>query len=267
MAVESKTQNELKAFSTNGADKGKALRTVTSLVDENGVAIDSSNPLDVSIGSATLTVNLDAANDEVLVYGSSDGGTTRLPIKTDAAGDIYLDDLYRFMPAEGQATAGVLNFGFLAMGTAEDPTTYTPGLSTGEAVMTVINKDSGGTVVDSREIPDPRALFCPSSDVSAAYEASSVSKASAGVLYGLSGYNSKVSGQFILIYNTTSVPGDGAVAPVAVIYVNGLSNFSFDTGKFGLYCSTGICWSNSTAATPFTKTLGAADCFVNLTYK
>lgn len=35
--------------------------------------------------------NLDAANDEVTVYGSDDGGTTRRVIKTDAAGELQVD--------------------------------------------------------------------------------------------------------------------------------------------------------------------------------
>jgi hypothetical protein len=157
--------------------------------------------------SATLEVNLDPADDGVLIYGSDDGGTTTRVIKTDASGSVQVD-------IESALPAGSNLLGEIA--------TY--------------------------EKPNATSTYSPSSDLSAAYEASSVSKATAGVLYGLTGYNSGPN-QFILLYNTTSVPANGAVAPIAVIY-----------------CSTGICWSNSTAATPFTKTLGAADCFVNLLY-
>ena len=41
--------------------------------------------------SATLAVNLDAADDEVTVYGSDDGGTTRRVMKTDSGGAVQVD--------------------------------------------------------------------------------------------------------------------------------------------------------------------------------
>lgn len=144
-------------------------------------------------------------------------------------------------------------------------------LVTGSATIGTVSIDQStpGTtnLVQTKETPDATSTFCPSSDVSAALEASSVSKASAGVLYGLSGYNSLASAQWLLIYNSATVPANGAVTPILAIRVAASSNFSFDCGKFGIFCSAGISWSNSTDATIFNKTLGAADCFVNLQYK
>src|SRR3990167_3137664 len=144
MAIEKKLQDQLKAYSVNAVDSGKAIQTVTSLIDENGVAIDASNPLDVSIGSATLTVNLDAANDEVTVYGSSDGGTTRQVVHTDAAGDLQVDIL------SGTITT----------------------VSTVTAVTSITN------AVSTKETPDATSTYSPDADDSAAYEASTVTKAS-----------------------------------------------------------------------------------------
>jgi len=130
-----------------------------------------------------------------------------------------------------------------------------------------VNATIASGSVSTKETPDATSTYSPDSDVSATYEASSISKASAGVFYGLHGYNSRTSLQIILIYNSTTVPADGAVTPIVVISVPATSSFSFDAVKFGMYFSTGISWSNSTASTPFTKILGAADCFINLQYK
>lgn len=101
-----------------------------------------------------------------------------------------------------------------------------------------------------------------SNDTSAAYEASSVSKASAGVLYGFSGYNSGPS-QWIMFFNSASVPANGT-AGVVVWFVPTLTSFSVHYGESGRTFSTGISWSNSTTSP--TKTLGSTDIFMDVQY-
>ena len=121
---------------------------------------------------------------------------------------------------------------------------------------------SAGRAVLTQGLPEAVSTYYPSSDVSAAYEASSVSKASAGAFFSMVGYNSRTSTQFIQIFNSATVPADGA-APVFTFAVPASSNFSLDIPK-GHWFSTGISWSNS--STGATKTLGSADVFATVEY-
>ena len=95
-----------------------------------------------------------------------------------------------------------------------------------------------------------------------ALAASLVAKASAGTLYGVSGINNSASAQYIQVHNTASLPADTAV-PVIVIKVDAGENF-FYAPESPVTMSTGITISNS--STLATKTIGSADCWIQVEY-
>ena len=84
----------------------------------------------------------------------------------------------------------------------------------------------------------------PLNATSAVYEASRVVKTKPGKLYGMTGYNSKVSAQFILTHDANALPAAGAV-PAVVISVAASSPFSLDFNMFGRDFKNGIVVSNS----------------------
>ena len=125
--------------------------------------------------------------------------------------------------------------------------------------------DGGGSItVDGNIVTSSVATQMNNNSSSTALAASLIIKAGAGNLYVLTGYNDHTAGQFIQLFNSTTLPADG-VAPVITFYVSAKSNFSLDFGVYGRYFGTGIVACNSTTAA--TKTIGAANCWFDAQHK
>lgn len=110
--------------------------------------------------------------------------------------------------------------------------------------------------------PDGALALEPFNNPSIAYEAARIVKSGPGILFGFTVYNSNAAAQFILVFDTNTVPADGAI-PACVFTVAGLSNLpvqwipgrTFTVGCVLLNSSTGP-----------TKTAGSADCFFDAQY-
>ncbi len=94
---------------------------------------------------------------------------------------------------------------------------------------------------------------------------SGVIKASSGVFYEVNGINTSSSTRYFHLFNSATVPSNGAVPACVPVECPPASSFSFSLTKDGIYFDTGICWASSTARD--TLTLSAADMWALVTYK
>ncbi|HXJ24637.1 MAG TPA: hypothetical protein VNH17_03005 [Streptosporangiaceae bacterium] len=113
------------------------------------------------------------------------------------------------------------------------------------------------------EVPstEPSAGIVPTP--SAAYEVARVLKASPGNVYSVYAYNPTVTPGFLLLLNAATIPGDGAVTPLAIAVLpgGGEANIDFSAGP-PAHFSVGIVAVLSSNITPFGKTTGAISGFI-----
>lgn len=121
---------------------------------------------------------------------------------------------------------------------------------------------NGNLCVSQSSAPPPSIGVVPV--VSTALEGSHVLKGGAGLLYGAyaSNFTGGTTGN-LLIFNATSAPADGAVAPLVCLPFNSSTLVGIDYSLAAASFSTGITAVISSAASCFTKTTGVITGFIS----
>ena len=112
------------------------------------------------------------------------------------------------------------------------------------------------------EYLEPEDIVYPNS-TSQVLENSRVVNSGRTRLYGFAGTNTKASAQFILAFNRTSVPANGAV-PDFVLTAQASSDFWVSWTPAWRNFGDGVVLCNSSTAA--TLTIGSADCFFDAQY-
>lgn len=120
--------------------------------------------------------------------------------------------------------------------------------------LIILQCDSAGNLLTT-QTPSPAAITGLSPVVSGAAEGSKVFKASAGNLYAYQ-VTTGASAGYVMIFNATSAPADGAVTPTKCVAVAANSTVgvsmnppeAFSTGITAVFSTTG-CFTKTVSAT------------------
>lgn len=97
----------------------------------------------------------------------------------------------------------------------------------------------------------------PLNSFSQLYENARTVFAGQGRLYGIAGYSSNASGQYILVFDSDKAPAAGAIPVLPPISLTAAANFFVYYGSSGRWFQRG-CWL-ANSSTPTSLTAGAAD--------
>ncbi len=145
----------------------------------------------------------------------------------------------------------------------------TCGTATGTCSEIALLKYLNAAVIDTTPV---NVTFSPTSSstigitpvVSAAAESGHVLKATPGNAYSAYATNFTSTAGYLILLNSTTVPADGAVTPLAcaLLSPNGVASINYAPGPPGVF-STGITAVVTSAATCFTKTTGVITAFIS----
>lgn len=134
------------------------------------------------------------------------------------------------------------------------------GIDEGTAFL-VVNAETGALLT---EVNGGSSGTTPASYTSTtALDNKLIVSASPETFLGFVGVNTKASKQYILAFDSATVPVDGSI-PVFVCIAEPLSNFFLNLSE-GVEFTNGITLCNS--STLATKTIGSADCFFTGVYR
>lgn len=222
--------------------------------------------VNIIVGQAGITAGAGAvaANTPRVTHASDDPVTVSLQLIDDA---IYTDDA-AFTPTSSK--------GIMIMGECDEtaPTSATEGRAAGVRITTsrflkvsmgdlLSGEDQTNNVLQVVEKPNSVSTYTPDNDTSTALEASSVTKASAGNLYGFSASNTNATGHWIQFFNSTTLPADATV-PVLEFAISGEGTIEKEWPK-GRNFTTGMVWCIS--STNGAKTIAGATALVDVNYK
>lgn len=203
-----------------------------------GANVNSSNQLSVSIdGSSATNISTNIAQVAGATVATGHGtaaGSLRVELPTDGTGVI----------ATVSAVTAITNA--LPAGTnilGKVGIDQTTAVTTNGVVFAPVSASGAGIAVV----------------VSTALETGHVIKNAAGNLYGLTVTTTSAAGM-VLIHNSPTVPGAGAVTPIDFYQVPAASTVVLGWNP-PLYCSTGCSVSFTTATTPFTQTNSSTAAF------
>lgn len=145
-----------------------------------------------------------------------------------------------------------------------DGVAYNPASSS--EYITLVGGVSGGLakVIALDAAGNLNSFATPSISKSTALENSRIVKAAPGAIRQITGFNNGPSDQYILVFNTTTIPANGSIPECTPILAPAGSNFNYDFNAPGRPLTVGICICNS--STLATKTIGAANCWFEVQY-
>ncbi len=136
--------------------------------------------------------------------------------------------------------------------------------STGHMILTSAAAFIGDTTrAGVRISPSAAQQFGIFSVVSASAENNHVLKAAPGNLYGIYATNLTTTAGFLVLLNSPTSPGDGAITPLECVPLpaSGNASISYDPGPPAIF-STGITAVVTSATTCFTKTTGTITAYL-----
>lgn len=223
----------------DGSASGFAQGSVAMCLNGSNQAVPCSAAVPLQVtggGGGGGTSDATAANQTSQITQATATNTV-LGAKTDAKSTATDGTSISFMQVMKQISASV----------------QAPALPTGAATETSVAAIAASAAI----IPTATATNAITPVVSTAAEGSHVLKAGAGNLYGLS-VTTGASAGYVMIFNATSAPADGAVTPIKCYSVPATSSFgaswnnpaAFSTGITVVFSTTG-CFTKTISATAF----------------